>query len=76
LEFQLVAFIGGLRFEELAPAPGGAEMVDEDAPQTSLAHDASPAPHGRCDAVERGKDPVGRPAVVGEQEADLICSYR
>ena len=50
-------------------------MVDEDAPQAPLAHHTRPPPDGRADAVERVKDPMGRPAVVGEQEADLFCSH-
>jgi hypothetical protein len=51
-------------------------MVDEDAAQASLTHDAREPPHRRIETVERVKDALGRPAVVSEQEVDLICSHR
>ena len=51
-------------------------MVDEDASQTSLAHDVRPRPQGRVEAVEDAEQLAGRPSVVSEQEADLVGLHR
>ena len=75
-EFRLGSFAGALRFESDAPALGSAEVVDEDAPQTPLAHDVRPRPHGRVEAVEHAEQLASRPSVVCEQEADLVGLHR
>jgi hypothetical protein len=62
--------------ESVAPALRGAEVVDQDAAETSLVDDVRPCPHGRIQAVEDVQQLSGRSAVLGEQEANLICLHQ
>lgn len=62
--------------ERVTPALRCAEVVDEDRAQTAFTDDVRAHPHSRVETVEDGQYPPSRPALICEQEANLVGLYR